>query len=76
MRYNKKIIAIAAMSAIVIFIQCSKTFKKTDEQVAVEEEQSGIEKKKSTLRIFLLFSEIEKKKHFYVVKVVKDVITD
>jgi hypothetical protein len=49
MRYNKKIIAIAAMSAIVIFIQCSKTFKKTDEQVAVEEEQSGIEKKKSLI---------------------------
>ena len=49
MRYNKKIIAVAAMSAIVIFIQCSKTFKKTDEQVAVEEEQSGIEKKKSLI---------------------------
>ena len=49
MRHNKKIIAIAAMSAIVIFIQCSKTFKKTDEQVAVEEEQSGIEKKKSLI---------------------------
>jgi hypothetical protein len=48
MRHNKKIIAIAAMSAIVIFIQCSKTFKKT-EQVAAEEEQSGIEKKKSLI---------------------------
>src|SRR6188768_2495226 len=46
MIYNKKIIAIAAMSAIVIFIQCSKTFKKSE---VVEEEQSGIEKKKSLI---------------------------
>jgi len=38
--------AIAAMSAIVIFIQCSKTFEKADEQGKIEE-QSGIEKKKS-----------------------------
>jgi len=46
MIHNKKIIAIAAMSAIVIFIQCSKTFKKSE---VVEEEQSGIEKKKSLI---------------------------
>jgi len=46
MRHSKKIIAIAAMSAIVIFIQCSKTFEKADEQARAEE-QSGIEKKKS-----------------------------
>jgi len=47
MRHNKKIIAIAAMSVIVIFIQCSKTFKNSNEEVAIKEEQSGIEKKKS-----------------------------
>jgi len=46
MRHSKKIMAIAAMSAIVIFIQCSKTFEKADEQGKIEE-QSGIEKKKS-----------------------------
>ena len=46
MRHSKKIIAIAGMSAFVIFIQCSKTFEKADEQ-AKTEEQSGIEKKKS-----------------------------
>jgi len=48
MRHSKKIIAIAAMSAIVIFIQCSKTFEKADEQ-AKTEEQSGIEKRKSLI---------------------------
>jgi len=47
MRHRKKIIAIAAMSAIVIFIQCSKTFKKSKEQGMTEEEQTSIEKKKS-----------------------------
>ena len=49
MRNNRKIIAIAAMSAIVIFIQCSKTFKNSNEQVGIKEEQSGIEKKKSLI---------------------------
>jgi len=47
MRHRKKIIAIAAMSAIVIFIQCSKTFKKSNGQGMIEEEQTSIEKKKS-----------------------------
>lgn len=46
MRHSKKIMAFAAMSAIVIFIQCSKTFEKADGQGKIEE-QSGIEKKKS-----------------------------
>ena len=44
MRHSKKIMAIAAMSAIVIFIQCSKTFEKADEQGKIEE-QSGNRKK-------------------------------
>ena len=49
MRHSKKIMAIAAMSAIVIFIQCSKAFEKSDEKGMIEEEQSGIEKKKSLI---------------------------
>jgi len=47
MRHSKKIIAIAALSAIVIFIQCSKAFKKSDDQAIIEESQTGIEKKTS-----------------------------
>lgn len=49
MRHSKKIIVVAAMSAIVIFIQCSKAFEKSDEKAIIEEEQSGIEKKKSLI---------------------------
>src|SRR5678809_1790148 len=49
MRHSKKIMAITAMSAIVIFIQCSKAFEKSDEKGMIEEEQSGIEKKKSLI---------------------------
>ena len=49
MKHSKKIIAIAAMSAIVIFIQCSKSFEKADEQAMTEENQSAIEKKRSLI---------------------------
>jgi hypothetical protein len=49
MRHCKKIIAIAAMSAIVIFVQCSKSFEKAGEQGMIEEKQSAIEKKKSLI---------------------------
>jgi hypothetical protein len=49
MRHSKKISAIAAMSAIVIFIQCSKSFEKTDEQGMNAEEQTSIEKRKSLI---------------------------
>ncbi|HEV8273199.1 MAG TPA: hypothetical protein VGQ04_17920, partial [Chitinophagaceae bacterium] len=48
MRNKKKAIAIIIiMTACVVFIQCSKTFEKSDEQGAIGEEQAGIEKKKS-----------------------------
>jgi len=47
MRNKKKAIAIIIMTASVVFIQCSKTFDKADEQGAIEEQQAGIEKNKS-----------------------------
>jgi hypothetical protein len=46
MRNKKKAIAIIIiMTACVVFIQCSKTFEKSDEQGAIGEEQAGIEKR-------------------------------
>jgi hypothetical protein len=47
MRHSKKVIAIAAMSAIVIFMQCSKAFEKADEQGVIRKEQASTGKKKS-----------------------------
>src|SRR5688572_2592887 len=49
MRNKKKVIAIIILAACVVFIQCSKTFEKADEQGAIGEEQSGIEKNKSLI---------------------------
>src|SRR6187402_1689423 len=46
MRSKKKIIVIIIMIVCVVFIQCSKTFKKTEEGT-IEEQQTGIEKSKS-----------------------------
>src|SRR5688572_28451313 len=49
MKYKKKAIAITIMIARVVFIRCSKTFEKADEQGANAEEQTrvDIEKNKS-----------------------------
>ena len=47
MRNKKKAIAIIIMTASVVFIQCSKTFEKADEQGAIDEEKTAIEKNKS-----------------------------
>jgi len=47
MRSKKKFIVIFLMIVCVVFIQCSKTFKKADEQGMIEEKQTGIEKNKS-----------------------------
>src|SRR6188474_1507344 len=47
MTNKKKAIAIIIMTICVVFIQCSKTFEKADEQGAIEEQQAGIEKNKS-----------------------------
>jgi hypothetical protein len=49
MRNKKKAIAIIIMIAGVVFIQCAKTFEKSDEQGAIEEQQTGIEKNKSVI---------------------------
>ena len=45
MRNKKKAIAIIIMTACVVFIQCSKSFEKADEQGMIEENQSGYRKK-------------------------------
>ena len=41
MRNKKKAIAIIIMTASVVFIQCSKTFEKADEQGLFEEQKTG-----------------------------------
>ena len=47
MTNKKKVIAIIIVTICVVFIQCSKTFEKADEQGAIEEQQTGIGKNKS-----------------------------
>src|SRR6186713_119637 len=47
MRNKKKAIVLIVMAACVVFIQCAKTFERTDEQGVIEEQQAGIEKNKS-----------------------------
>jgi len=47
MKYKKKAIAIIIMIACVVFIQCSKTFEKVDEQGANKEEQTRIDSEKN-----------------------------
>ena len=48
MRNKKKIVVILMMmAACIVFIQCSKTFEKSGEQGAIEEQRAGIEKNKS-----------------------------
>jgi len=50
MRYKKQAVVIAAMAVFIVFIQCSKTFKKTDnEQGMIAERQTSIEKNKSLI---------------------------
>jgi hypothetical protein len=47
MTNKKKTIAVIIMTICVVFIQCSKTFEKVNEQGMIEEQQTGIGKNKS-----------------------------
>ena len=49
MRYKKQTIVIASLTAIVAFIQCSKTFEKADNPVSAEEHALSSNKSKSLI---------------------------